>query len=894
MSRYRSLGLLAVVILTSGWLAAQSPRKEEEEEVKEKDKARPVVPVPVAEPDKKDAPSTDADRDVGSFKDEMAKANHAAGRELFKKLITPYDRLAPNFAGGRAIFVELLPYRDLPEEEFTVQRLDPALKNSSEQKLATGSGFTFTPFELIVLEEVDKFLARDLPALDRDEKLDYAARAVASGLRWHLVAVNNNKRVGKPWELVARQLRDRHLSLVRERFRLLVTAKKYEKADEVGLKMLSRYPDNNEVLRDVYRLQLLRTRDGLKDPTDAQLVKLRESLVLYERLPGPKDDSLIGDARRRLRDRATALVAEAKAFDSKKMTAEALAKLRQAELLDPDLPGIAGIRGSLRGKVLYVGVARLPERMSPATAELDSERWATELIFEGLLQAIPDSDVIRYRPALAESLPAVMPLGRSFTLPRNVRWSRDDGSVVDARDVRDTLNLLRRPGMRDRWAADGLDVFEEIDRVVDPFKLRLAYRHGVLEPLGRATFKVIPAQYLQQEQKAADDEGFARQPFGSGPFRYEGREKEPITRDGIVRECAVFRANPHYGQRPGKYGLPWIREIRFFVPDQSSIASDVVSGQLHLFPDAPTELAQRFRGDEGLKDTMRVSRTVIDRRTHILAINHRKAPLQNDKLRQGLSAAINREAILKDVFRAGDEKAHAALTGPFPIRSWATPPTARLASLYQPGAGGLITEGLNGRGSIRLRLVFLADDPKKPPLKNSMVCQAIKAQIEQASADKSGRPQVEIDLMPMSAVEFGNKLYREFDYDLALTTFDFRDDLYSLASFLDPEVAELGGRNYLGYLASGTNPTEGDRRLRRLIEEARQYRDFSKQVKDKTWDIHALFNQRMPYIPLWQLDRNMVVHKNLEIYFDNPDIPAKAEQLDPAVVFTGVEMWRLK
>ena len=50
----------------------------------------------------------------------------------------------------------------------------------------------------------------------------------------------------------------------------------------------------------------------------------------------------------------------------------------------------------------------------------------------------------------------------------------------------------------------------------------------------------------------------------------------------------------------------------------------------------------------------------------------------------------------------------------------------------------------------------------------------------------------------------------------------------------------------------------------------------------------------MPFIPLWQLDRYMVVHKDLELYFDNPDVPVSADMLDPAVIFTGVEMWRLK
>src|SRR5262249_25465664 len=100
-------------------------------------------------------------------------------------------------------------------------------------------------------------------------------------------------------------------------------------------------------------------------------------------------------------------------------------------------------------------------------------------------------------------------------------------------------------------------------------------------------------------------------------------------------------------------------------------------------------------------------------------------------------------------------------------------------------------------------------------------------------------------------------------------------------------------------LAQGTNSTDPDRRdpdrrLKKLMDEVRVYRDFTKEAKDRTWDIHALFNQRVPFVPLWQLDRYIVTHRDLEIFFDNPEAPVPGEPIDPAVVFTGVEMWRLK
>ena len=252
MSPHRRLVLAFLTLtLTVTWLAAQPPRKEEEEEppAKATDKARPVVPVPVTEPDKKDAPPPAAaaegvDPDVGTFKEELAKATNPDAKEhLFRPLLIPYDRLEPNFQGGLKYRIELYPERDLPEGEFTANLLDASLKKVIDaKKITTGSGFKLVPFEQIVLEQADRFLQRE-PLLDQADQLDQAARAVAAGLRWHLHAKDTNKRQGKGWDVVTRQLKDRLLALQRDRFALLLAAKKYDQADELGLKMMARNPD---------------------------------------------------------------------------------------------------------------------------------------------------------------------------------------------------------------------------------------------------------------------------------------------------------------------------------------------------------------------------------------------------------------------------------------------------------------------------------------------------------------------------------------------------------------------------------------------------------------------------------------------------------------------------
>ena len=50
----------------------------------------------------------------------------------------------------------------------------------------------------------------------------------------------------------------------------------------------------------------------------------------------------------------------------------------------------------------------------------------------------------------------------------------------------------------------------------------------------------------------------------------------------------------------------------------------------------------------------------------------------------------------------------------------------------------------------------------------------------------------------------------------------------------------------------------------------------------------------MPFVPLWQLDRHMIVHKDLEMFMETPGDKLSPDRLDPATVFPGVENWRLK
>ena len=76
------------------------------------------------------------------------------------------------------------------------------------------------------------------------------------------------------------------------------------------------------------------------------------------------------------------------------------------------------------------------------------------------------------------------------------------------------------------------------------------------------TFKVLPS-------KSLDDQTFARNPIGSGPFMYGGR----ATKGG--REYAIFPANPGYNRpNPPRLKAVWMVTSRNDVTEQPGLKSD--------------------------------------------------------------------------------------------------------------------------------------------------------------------------------------------------------------------------------------------------------------------------------------------------------------------------------
>jgi len=873
----------AAFFIAQPWpLTGQEPKKPRMEEEEDPEKSK----MPRTPDGKGPAPAEPAVRfDIAR---ESARAKNMRVRLFLQQLIHPHDVLLPA-TGVITYKIALMPERQLPDGKFSYFLLNPDMKNGERKELPTGNGFSLLPFEEMVLSEFDKLTAelatKKLDGISKDDLNELGVQALQHVRRKHAAWVEQKLRIGKEWEAVDQRLRERIVQLRREQLKLAVDTKNWRRADELASD-LANYPTEPAARREIFGLLLRKAMESLAQNRDEDYLTLRDALNQYENAGGGGGDDLAKSVRALLSRRAAQLAEQARVQADTNQPSAAFGLLKSAELLDPELPAIQTLRSRLRDRVLYVGVRSLPERMSPATARTDAEKWASDLMFEGPLQAVPDPETgTRYRPELAAGLPTLIPLGRDFTMVKNARWAGDKHQTVDARDVIGTLDLLKQaPHLP---VAEGIDLIDfDRARIDDPTQVRLSFKQGVFDPLRLATFKVVPARYLKTNGKSIDDDQFARSPFGSGPYRYEGRERE--TQD---RETAVFRANPYYAQRAGKLGAPNIREIRFVVADPSKAAADVAAGQLHLLLDVPTTDVFRYRDDPQSAGQWRDYTLVPNRRVFMLAVNHRRPALQNVDLRRGIAEAIDRDGIIKDLFRPDAMKvSHQALTGPFPYGSWATPAKARQpeGALFNKQLAAGLLGAAAGKGTIRLTLKYPADDPQA-----GRACGRIKDDIENASRKTPTQPpQVEIMLEALPGEQLYRKVEQEHDYELAYVPHEFGDDLYSLAGMFDPTAAGIGGRNVTGYLAPGSNPQADDNDLRATMERLRSHRNFKDNVREDTWKLHGQFLSRMPFIPLWQLDRHILVHKNLEMSIDGVKIDLSKS--DPRAIFAGVEGWRLR
>lgn len=684
----------------------------------------------------------------------------------------------------------------------------------------------------------------NLTGTDRDASVRRAEAIISRALGEHDLAVQRGQRAVSDWRGVREQMIGTLFRLQMFQAYKLAQAKQVADALAVCDQLKPLYFRDSARLAELLKLyEQLILGPAVGELDEGNYASVHERLTQFGRRFPYRSSPLADQLRARLQRIAQDLVARAE-------------QERKPELLDdaavvwPELSGLEELRRRLISEypVLKVAYRSLPASYSPLDARTPVERHAVALLFERLVNWREDERRGSYYvPGLAVSGPAPLPRGRLFSLPY-CEWSDSRGEpahLCTAEDVIWTVELMRKVRPAAFPAAWGqlLDTASRPANTDDPFQVQITLKHDHWQPLSFMDFYVLPKQSFPQAGAAAELERFAREPVGTGPYQRASSEDATIAR---------FVANPVYRHR----GRPLIREVVFQQMDSLESLDDFRRGKVQLVYDVrPQHVVElRRQGNQVIK--------LSARSLFSLAPNHRNPKLANLDLRLALAHAIDREEILNQHFRAGGNKLdHAALHGPFPARSWAS--NSRV-STYEPQQAALYfakARATLGTSKIELNLIYPDFEPDV-----AEACAAIKRRLAEFD--------VALTIQAVAPQSLNEIVERRHSFELAYWRHDFDDETFWMWPLLDPEDAEAGGANFLGFVP--------DKDLRDLFHRMLTRKQFT-EIRQAMYEIDEYFHRQVVFIPLWQIEPYVAVTSKL-----------KFTRLDPVRLFDSIEDWSLQ
>jgi peptide/nickel transport system substrate-binding protein len=452
----------------------------------------------------------------------------------------------------------------------------------------------------------------------------------------------------------------------------------------------------------------------------------------------------------------------------------------------------------LIASTLHLNTSSNPARLNPLIATDSASSSIAGFLFNSLLKY--DESGQNIIGDLAESYRFVTPKEIEFKLRRGVKWH--DGKPFSAHDVLFTYNLIKSPTTITPYASD-FRVIKEV-KVIDPYTLRVVYEKPYFKALEIWMMGIVPRHILKNEKDIMGSK-FNTAPIGTGPYVLKKLE---------FSKQIVLEANPYYFEHP-----PKIDTIIFHViSDPMTRFLMLKSGQIDVSSLEPMQYERQLDPSFHQK----FATLELPSRTYTyLGFNLRVKKFQDRRVREALSLAIDREALIDLLFL----KHGKVCTGPF-----------------LPGS-----KGFNGdikapkRDLVRAKsLLRAAGYSSAHPLEfeiatsNSNSIRPYAAEILQQQLQSIG---VKVTLRVMEWQAFLNTVVapREFDAVLLGWSLSLTPDPYALWH----SKSDLpGGFNLVGYHSARTD---------KLIEEMESSTD-SEKIASLQRQIFAQITEDNPYL----------------------------------------------
>jgi peptide/nickel transport system substrate-binding protein len=319
---------------------------------------------------------------------------------------------------------------------------------------------------------------------------------------------------------------------------------------------------------------------------------------------------------------------------------------------------VAAVPGAARAQAkkkptLTIAFPSSPETIDPHQLRSVLSGSILGLMGEGLLTRDPQT--MNLQPLLAESWKNLNPNTWEIKLRRGVKFHNGEEFTAESvkftveRAIASKLNTLSKLTWPPSFGQDVL--------IVDPYTVRIITK--IPDPM-------VPSRLAAESMCMAPPKGLAEYKDKFVPDRYIGTGPFRLA-EYVVGDRVVVEANPGYwGPKPPSQRIVWQ-----VIPDAATRLAALQRGDVDVMLNLPFPLAPTVESDPSLRLYSELSSL-----THGILLNAREsAPLKDRRVRQALNLAVDRQAIIKNLYSGrghllntvtGKDVANTMDPGPYP------------------------------------------------------------------------------------------------------------------------------------------------------------------------------------------------------------------------------------
>ena len=307
------------------------------------------------------------------------------------------------------------------------------------------------------------------------------------------------------------------------------------------------------------------------------------------------------------------------------------------------LVGVAALAGPVEAATLRMAWSQDATGLDPHKQTAFSSLRLLELIYEPLVRLDEKLNLV---PAIAKSW-AFSADGKTLTFNLDPAAKFSSGAPVTSADVKATFTRI----LDEKTAAATRSSFLSIDTIDTPDAGTVVFHLKTADVPMLTAMATVNAAIVPASEIAAGSIG--TKAIGSGPF--ELKEWDPNSKE-------VLTANPAWAG--GKVGVDGINIS--VLPDETAILAALRAGQLDFALLNDPLVATLVPKEANLK---------LDRTPglayNVLQLNPSRKPMDNLKVRQAISCAVNRQEVI-DTALVGE----GAVTGPLTMPAFASDPAS--------------------------------------------------------------------------------------------------------------------------------------------------------------------------------------------------------------------------